>query len=617
MQDNLQNKGGSNNEGNTDVNFNGSELGDLLSKQDTRQGATSVLDLNDRFRRGLNAHSLNLALSEWNGKFSEHLKHYQPIHETVKVRVHLLDKNTYHSPISALIVVAEATVLSARKVVVSAQIISLESTVGGLQNRQVNEPGYGQAQVLTTLSDLFDDRLNDSVQKVIANSMTVSADSLDILVVGNTIVYAGVEHDDAQVYGVLAAAVNAVEGSVCDRVGGIQDPVSLKALGKHEYNVNYDYNPPANLQTPSGMVYRADATVVLSGVEPIDRKESNTYQPTSDMTRLNAYVDFVPIDSRALPYIDGKPATQLVQPRVIGTNLESLLNFNTLEWNVLNSYTLNMFAANAAWRGMVRPRAGVKGLDTRDIGALAYLDQAAAGKKVDTKAREFEDVDFDDMLDRYSTKNPLVSVLTEESGENAWIHNIYAAASMGSAGAQADILRATNNLFGGEFSKVFQGNRAVLEESFPVYTGWYTNESGQRRPLSDIGLLAVLNMEGGRNFQFVQRWLSTIYDQSRPETLRMEERYNLTVQLFPSAQIKGRGRIVTFAPDYMAALVECARRVGVTPKSFNQYVHTNTPSSYFYNDSVNYAVSSDPFRGNNSFSGGSGYRPGARNPHLG
>lgn len=290
------------------------------------------------------------------------------------------------------------------------------------------------------------------------------------------------------------------------------------------------------------------------------------WNPQNPITAFNAYAP------------QQQMQTQKYAARLVITNLAS--NFSYTPGSVLLALaTALSLRDDNNWIQAFRPMPGSeKEIDIADIGALnieANLsnDPSGFGKRIDTKSDSFKLEDLGQLISALVQPGLIVSLDCPEVGPQAWYLSVFAAASTGQSNAAYKVIYdAANQLTNGAFGKYFPVSGAIFTDiGNRVHNGVWEDRNGNKRDIRDIDHLAVCNLVGDRNPQFIRDWSDTILRTQYPLPLRLAARKKMIMGLTSeTAVITGFSQRVTFTAAFLDALARGIKETGLP-------VEVNTP----------------------------------------
>lgn len=448
----------------------------------------------------------------------------------------------------------------------------VEASASRLQNRFINVGGRN-VEVETVAGDVFNEfhwgRVEDFVQ-------TTYGAKLDVIDAGIMVLPSELDpEDDEHLRRVLFNSTQACYTVMEDTVGTTEEPFSIAWIntGSENLTARLDYNP-GQAESATGDPIRSDVRIVLQGSLAGNNASNEAgFDMVRDLASVDGFVDLVYTPPKPAPY-GQMPQTQHYHPRLILTSVDSEVDAITMELQLLALAQVTLLTHNHAWAGVFRPRHNVKGVDTRDIGAIGYeVSMAGDGTKerVDTKSQAFDINALYQFLSMNISDKLIISMDVEETGALSWIHQAFAAAAGGNPGANSYILDAANNLTNGHFTSFFQGGPIAIDDQNRIHLGYYIDNEGTRRDLREIDYLALLNHAGKDDPSLVAKWSDTFDNVSIPMEIRLEDRTKILKALLTSqnVHVKGYARRYTLSPDFIRALTQACGKAGLVIRPNN------------------------------------------------
>lgn len=493
-----------------------------------------------------------------------------------------------------------------------AHTLLLEETMD-VSNLKVTPIGNRNVEEVIVPGDLYPE-LWPIVQSMLEKKTGISGEH-KVLDGGASVVPKHTNIEDEQVINGLAYEMITAVTTILGTFDTSIPKFSIKMVGPNDRPyVAIDYNSLQS-ETVVGDPVRSDINVSL--------KSSVASGQTVDLTTLDTFVDLVYVEPQPQAY--GQPlATQHYVPRIVITKADTAVNAITSELMLLGLTTAGVLAKNMAWAGAFKPRHGVKGIDTRDIGAIGYElnltgDPKAKLDKVNLKSKNVTRADVLNFIAKSVHDAPIISMDIEEVGGNSWLNQTYIAAANGNDDAVKIITEACDVLTGGNFTKEFTrlggNNNTICHDDYNrIHLGYYTDENGQRCDIRTIDYLALLNIAGKQDNTLVIKWAETFENKSVPMEIRLEDRMRILNSIVTSGlHITGYARRVTFNPVFLSALANACAQAGLHIQATTD-AFSGAISQRGNNDVINYAI--DPNAAGNLFVNG-GYQTAGQPQYFG
>jgi len=574
-----------------------------------RETSGSRFNPNLMHKRSVNLQQQSHQLAKVTEQFAKFAEASAPVGDEVSLRVESMDRNQFGLAISnILVIMRQAT----RTLIYVVMVEEGNESYTDL-NRSKNIQGFGNVNVATTLSDLLDQKASDAIRSYVLSTSDKGAgtDLNNYIIIGHSAIVANpaFEPSDKDLFSVFSNATNGIENFAIE-----QEPWAIKKFRDNglQFSSEIDYRPDV-VMSPTGIPVRSDARMVASLFEQ-NVNDPNELPPVSQASQRlfasNVYMDLVPVDPERNPQT-GEMKTQRFIPRVVLSNISSGLVYLNMEMIILAVTNMIQLGKNGAWAGMLFPRQS-KGVNLRDVGVLSLFDEFGVSKPIDTSTMTTDD--YWKMMDELVYRDAAYSIQLDQTHELSWAWNIFRDAASGNPKASAYLANAAANLFGEAFTSRFKPGTAVMNSGnlFPGFTGWYNNDLGEQRPLTELDLCAIANVNSD-NLQAISDYLKTVYDLNTPEILRLDMRQNMYKQIFPGVVVKGRTSIGTFSPEFIRALHEASKAVNYAPLLKNAHQQTNARQDVTYNEIRNMAVSGIDYNGTTNYTGGN-YTYGYQQP---
>lgn len=270
-------------------------------------------------------------------------------------------------------------------------------------------------------------------------------------------------------------------------------------------------------------------------------------------------------------------ATQKYAARLVLTNLASDYGYTPGSILLALSTALSVRDDNN-WIQAFKPMAtSGKEIDITDIGALnieANLtnEPNGYGTRIDTKADNFRLSDLGQLVAALVRPGLMISLDCPKYGPQYWYLALFSMAASGSVNAYNCLFDTAQRLTGNNFGKIFkQGMPMFTDLDNYVHNGTWVDNKGQKRDIRDIDHIAVCNLVGERNPQFIREWSDTFLQLQYPLQMRLAARKKMISGLTQdTAVFTGYSHRVTFTGEFLNALVSGIRETGFQ-------VRVNTP----------------------------------------
>ncbi len=501
----------------------------------------------------------------------------------IEIKIIDMDKSNEPALAYSSIVVAMRHKVLAPKVI-NVYTLILEATGNKLTPIIININGK-QVERIRTASAAYDSVLKEKV----ANKVSANAGNSDLEVnlVGATVVPDNFDVEDA--FKVHKLALNA--GLACYTGFALASPdfedIDLTNIDRTDVLVVGTDFARRELEDACGNKMRSDVLVTFEA-----RKETggqynsvNTGDREVNISEVSGFIDLVysppaPVN----PYL-GAPQqnipgmTQKYAARFIITNLNSNIPY-TFRSILLALSTSMSIKNNNSWIQVFKPSmTSNKEIDITDIGALnidANLenDPSGFGKRIKTKYDNFKLEDLGQFISDVIKPNLLLSIDCPIVGPQSWYLDAFSEACLSTIDRNLSpngvdvtslIYNAAVALTGGVFRDYFNPNNPIFEPILEyVHNGHWTDKDGLVRDIRDIDYIAVCNLIGDKNPQYIREWSDTFTCLDVPLEERMDVRRRMISTLtYDTAVFTGYSQRVTLTTDFVDALAGAIQATGI------------------------------------------------------
>lgn len=541
-------------------------------------------------------------------------------HANNDIEISILDLDNINNPGLAFSNIVVAIRFKTAPDTVAYHILALEATGEKIQPIMENMGNY-QVEVMRFSSNAIDDVLRNKAEQKVRGAFK----SKIFLYSEGTVVPSEFNPEDKQKLHKLA--LNA--GLACTtelkiNSKGFND-ISLPEMPRsNNLFVNIDFSR-TQIEDNVGNTMRSDVTTVFGTRKQQQMDRSiNTGERDNTVSIASGFIDLLwaPMNPQSIfnPYMASNqaPQTQKYAARYTITNLDSNISY-TPGMILLALATSVSIRDNNNWINTFRPAPMDRDLvDLRDIGALnieANLenDPSGWGKRIDTKSETFQLSDLGQLISALIRPGLVISLDCPESGPQSWYLSMFAAASRGNSNATDVIYAAANQLTGGAFGRYFTRGMPMFMDNYnTVHLGHWFDRKGQKRDLRDIDTLAICNIAGDRNPEFIRGYSDTFLRRDVPLIKRLADRKTiLRAASNDSAVFTGYADRVTFSAAFINALVQGVSESGLAVR-INSQILDDINNQRGYADFVNDAI----LTGNSSFITYNSYQ-GATQQHMG
>lgn len=536
--------------------------------QSSRVGSRgrSVLDINANHRRPVGRNMAGEDVSVIFQGLKDRIAKTMNEQQKADFRLLVLDNNATPVTYSSILVCYKETVGGQAHIAVYSLII--ESSGGPLESSTLNLNGQ-QVEVDVVPGDIYLHKSYWSVlEKFVIDSYGVNAlvhDGGCVIVNRET-----EEYTEQRFNRLLHNATQAVYTIMDNKLGGTEQPFTLGEVGTNDQmiaRVDFTRNHEENIV---GLPVRGDIVVTMSAQTQTDAQFG--LQQSRQLTRVTGYVDLMYQPAAAGfaqnqmqmggMFQQAPQATQMYQPRLVMTTIDTMTDAVTMELQLLALSTAMGLNRNMHWSGTFRTHKGKGGdIDLKDLGALGYEinltgDPQAKPDRLDTRSADFGDDQMRQLINMLIAPKLIYTLDIEEAGELSWIHQTFIAAANGNEDARLAILQAANNLTMGHFQTLFNANAPVCyDDQDRIHLGYYYDREGNRRDLRELDYVAILNLAGKTNPKLVEAWEDTHRNTNIALEVRLDQRKAILRQLISGdIVIKGFARRVSFDNAFLEAL---------------------------------------------------------------
>mgnify|MGYP001081101828 CR=1 FL=1 len=522
----------------------------------------SFMDINSTMRRPMSRKSTGEIVVKFqdvlNAQMERNFK--EGFENAFKLLV--LDNNTNNiGPLSCLLVCYnEGDFLAVYTLLVEASGDPLKPKVINLNNQNI--------QIDTVPGDVFTNylwsKITDYVQSAYGRRFNVI--DAGALVLPSELEPEDEEHMRQVMFNASQACFTIMENNV----GGKEEPFTIAEVnsGSESLVARLSYSPTGDQsETATGLPVRSDVHITLEGSLNGSSSEDG-FEQVMDLATIDGYVDLV--YSPPAPVAPNQPVqTQHYYPRFVITRADTQIDAITMETILLSLAQSTLLSRNGAWAGVFRQRHDVKGMDTRDIGAIGYEvnlsgDPQAKPDRIDTKAKSFDLNALYQLVTAAINGSLMYSMDVEEVGDLSWIHQAFIASANGNNVAYQLIADAANTLTMGHFANHFTGGPITINDNNRIHLGYYIDSKGQHRDLRDIDYLAMLNLAGKDDPATVVKWGETFDNHNIPMEVRLETRAKILKSVLgQNVHFKGYAQRINFAPDFIIALNKACTAAGL------------------------------------------------------
>ncbi len=509
---------------------------------------------------------------------------YEQVKKDHVVTVLPIDRNNQIKLTFSVIVIAIQQ--AGRKDKAAFHTLILEGSSEPLAPRFENFNGQN-IEIMKVASDAWDDVLLN----VVIDELRRTLPKVDLLNAGACVVPREFNAEDHDLVYKLAA--NAFLADFTELTQSAPGFVDLN-LANAEKDSSLQVRPAfgrTEVYDSVGLPIRADVQVDLLAVQQMrhnDPSINNGLDRQSLVSTVNGFMDLIwdpMVQNTNMMYMapgQQQMMTQKYLPRLIITQLDPV-RLLTIPAQLLALVSAVLLREDNAWVGAFKPRAvSGKEVDMHDIGGVgieANLENnpQGVGTRINTKADSFRPEMLGQLIGMTMKPGLVMSMDIPECGAQSWYNDVFSAAATGTVRAQQAIIEAANKLTNNAFAQFFPSNgRVFIDDVNKVHLGYYTDRAGIKRDLRDIDYLAVANLVGEKDPGMIREWSDTFLRTQYPLAQRLSARKRIISGLVTDPTFTGFARRVTFDHQFVDALVQGCRAVGLSIRNTGSFMDTGS-----------------------------------------
>ena len=469
---------------------------------------------------------------------------------------------------------------------VAYHILLVEAT-GDKISPLTEQIGSQQVEIMRLTGDAMDSVLRkkagEVVKKAFPNSNTIMVDGC--------VIPRNFNFENKEMLHRLALNAGLATGTELEiRRDGFKDLNIASTTMDSNLVINIGFNHQS-IEDAVGEPMRSDVLVNFSSQLPQAPGQQRQYTSVNSANReqriaeASAFIDLVwaPVAPQVMnPWTvqqQQQMQTQKYVARCIITNLVSSFSYTPASILMALVSTMTLRDDNT-WIQSFRPVAVNTGeIDYHDIGAMnieANLanEPTGYGTRIDTKSETFRLEDLGQYVAAIIRPGLVMSLDVPECGPQTWYMSVFAGASNGSKQAYDTIYAAAQELTNGHFGRYFNnGSPMFTDTNNRIHSGYWVDRNGTKRDIRDFDMVAVANIVGDRNPQYIREWSDTFTRVEYPLSQRLAARKKMIIGLSnETAEFTGFLQRVTFTSTFMDALVRGCADAGLK-------VRVNTPLS--------------------------------------
>lgn len=456
----------------------------------------------------------------------------------------------------------------------SAHILMIEKT--GEYPQPLYETIAGvRYELVRTPADALDQKYVAQAQKIVAE--TVGVEMNTVVIVDGTLVPNEFDStNDNLIQDLFVNTINSVDCETNIQVKNftginVADIVNNHRNGKFFVNLFFN-NSDSIIYDQAGMPIRQDICIALSfkNTNTQNSKSVNQGSDSIEIVKTYGYIDFEWVG----PVINGNSiSSQKFVPNFIITHIDSPL-VPTPDIVLLGVSSVLAINEDMNWMQAFRPSPARKNeTDYNDIGALNIEgnienDPTGFGKKINTKAKEFTLMDFNNLIQRLVRPNLMISIDVPKAGPETWFSSVFTCVKFNNNElAVKRIYDAVRTLTNGN-TNINTSVPIFSENSNKVHGGFYKTKDGIKDIRNLSSYLSVANFISDTNQQpvLISQYTNTFYNASIPNELRAAERKkfidNMSNNNSTYKQFHDR---LTFSGQFLMNLVNSLKHTGFAP----------------------------------------------------
>lgn len=558
----------------------GDKIASAFDQNTRRQGTFSFVDIGSLARAPMGRNPQGEILTKLTKALAES---YESVGKDHVISVIPVDRNNQIKLTFSVIVVAVQQ--AGRKDKAAFHTLILEGSTEQLAPRFENFNGRN-IEIMKVASDAWDDVLLN----VVIDELRRALPKVELANAGACVVPRDFDAENHDLVYKLAAnafladfteLTQSAPGFIDLNLANAEKDSSLQVRPTFARNEVYD---------SVGLPIRSDVQVDLLAVQQVrhnDPSVNNGLDRQSLVSSVNGFMDLIwdPLVQQNMGYVvpgQQQMMTQKYLPRFIITQLDPV-RLLTIPAQLLALVSAVLLREDNGWVGAFKPKALTgKEIDMHDIGGVgieANLENnpQGIGTRINTKSDSFRPEMLGQLIGMTMKPGLVMSMDIPECGAQTWYNEVFSSASAGSVRAQQAIIDAANKLTNNAFSQFFPSNgRIFIEDMNKVHMGYYVDRNGIKRDIRDIDYLAVANLVGEKDPGLIRDWSDTFLRTQYPLAQRLAARKQTISGLVTDPVFTGFARRVTFDHQFIDALVQGCRSVGLTIRNTGSFLDTGS-----------------------------------------
>lgn len=567
--------------------------------QRSQRQPLGINDLFGKFNSPIPLSATGESLTAVMAKFADILRNSGQ--DTVKLTP--IDMKVFGTSLS-YIVLSQATVAENGEKHVATFTLILEGSGPRLGKRSMRK-GDQTVEIDGTPGDTY----NDGLWNIIQQQMKAIVYTADVVIfdAGAAVLPGDLSTENGEMCTLIVAyALSAVHNLL--RYQNFQDPVlNMRTFAQEnaKVTVRADYSPKP-VYDPVGNPIRSDIslTTIYSQAGRSIADEDEYIRNAQEVVAVDGYV--VPLynapkrisSRRGRDYEDD---IQIYYPQFVITNIQAMVNCNTLEIMLLGMYSAMVLARDYSW-GAAFNNKDFNTTNMHDLSGVKYDLPPDADVVTDTRAADF---DLHELISAvFHPDELIISMDIPEVGFDNYLWNRLADSATDKTAQQA-VLEAANNLTDGNFHAIYVGdNRTpVIREDVRIPLGyWVDADTGLKRDIREVDYLFMLNYIGGTDFDVVQSFDNTFDPTKNHRDVRLERLLEIIQEpLQHKAKITGYANRYTIDGAFLSAIGEGLTEAGMpitTSNLVSVYGTTRRSSSNIARYAVSARDAAEYFRPN-------------------
>ena len=509
----------------------------------------------------------------------------------------------------ASVVIAVRRVL-AGKICIGFQTYLIESSIPPIDARII-ETATGRNEVYVPVSRAY---TPEYIQKASQIAKTVFVAKPDAMVFdcGCQIIARETEIKDiTSLTPFLSETLRSINAAIDSRNPQIERFNLVKLRESQRYVLESNTRIGGSFVRPNGIPVRSDIITQINSSNQQSKDQPHKVNEQRNLSTTNSYVElkYAPLNGN-----HGNIQSYYV-PRIVTTQLTSSLGGSPLEFALLGLASVCVLSRNRGYGIAFRDNgySQTGGTFLRDLGAVGYqipLRDVPPGTAVDVAG---SDGDLRRLIEETIAPNVVYSIEIEQGSMNNWLMQVFAAASLNThqgVAARRRIITAANNLTNNLFGQMY-GQRQNVQalEDIPMIrstndenlVGYYSS-NGERRPLSELDLLAILNLQGNKDKELVNQYISTLAASSGVDPItRLNRRLSIIRSIASDVVVKGYSEKYDFSAAFIESLISAVMATGISVGNNNVGLRDGIYNQGSYGDWE--SVLTNPNLANNLFVG--------------